>query len=200
MSISDLTSMTAIQEPNRILNVIADNSIIAVNDDNYFASLKTSSILSDTQMLRMINVLEVEKFIPSRVAILLKLNWDDRDYASAILSNIASDLHYQKKTISRELFDFIYYKIEAQDLSGAFRIIYSCMRYRPGQHVYSMDDIMQFDEQRLMSFIQEQDLIQSKVYLAEKIGGLSAQFPAHKDVLVSLLKCLNLNHSEAFKE
>jgi trans-aconitate methyltransferase len=73
------------------------------------------------------------------------------------------------------------------------------MRYKEGLHVYSMDDIINFDECALINFIQDQDNIQSKTYLRQKITELSESYPGYKDGLNSLLRALNDNNQELFK-
>lgn len=171
---------------------------IADQKENY-RQLSGNERLADSFTLKMINAFEIEGFIPPRMAILLKLNWEDKDFASALLSNIVAELRDGRKGISKKLADHMLSKIDKGNLTEVLYILSACMRCKEGEDLYSQDDIVSLSQPDLIKFIEDKELLQSRNFLEKKIRSLSDTFPNAKTLLTTLLKHLRENNSAAFK-
>jgi hypothetical protein len=101
-----------VRDASAILDVINAVTVPTSDKKEHYTALRGNEKLPETSIVKMINALEIEEFIPAKIAILLKLNWHDRDFCSALLSNIVADLRDKRGAISPRLADHILDKIE----------------------------------------------------------------------------------------
>lgn len=189
-----------IRDVHSILHTMNAVAIPTADKDAHYKVLRGNDKLADSQVLRMINGLEIEDFIPAKIAILLKLNWEDKDFSSALLSNIVADLRDGRKVISRKLADHILGKIDQGIQTEVLHLLYACMRYHEGQDVYHLDDIATLSQDKLMEFIQAKELLHSKQFLEKKLIELSDRFANAKGHLTTLLAHLRENDAPAFRK
>lgn len=166
-----------------------------------YAPLKSSDSLPDTHVLRLINGLEIEEFVPAKVAILLKLSWSDFEATNAILNNIIASLRDSGK-ISAEFSNILFQRVVDGRKIDVLHLIYACMRFEEGKDVYRLDDLANLNPSKLYEFIQIKELISSRNYLENKVNELSRRAENHpyKDLLSQMLRSMRMDDPRAFKE
>ena len=93
---------------------------------------------------------DIEGFIPAKIAIVLKNEWHDTIFCKAILANIASDLR-DRDVISLGLYENLYSKITSQeDQQNTLYILYAIMRFKEGSDVYKLDDLIKIPKKKLV--------------------------------------------------
>ncbi len=166
-----------------------------------YQAMRAEDLLADTSTLKMINGLEIEGFIPVKMAILLKLNWEDTDTASALLSNCVVDLRDTKKIISEALATFILDKIDEGDLTEVLLIFYARMRSYDERAVFE-DQFLKMPRQCIRDVIRNGELFHSQSYLTQKIQSIAAVHKKGSDIskyCKELEEYINQNNPSAFK-
>ena len=161
-------------------------------------AMRGEDLLANTQILRMINGLEIEGFIPLKMAILLKLNWRDVGTSSALLANFVAELR-GKGAISPMLAGFILDKIDISDNTFALHLLYACMRCQNGGVVFNLDQFPTTSHEKLMQMIQTRELVHSQDYLKQKIESIHQKFPDVNDNCALLIGYIEQNNPPAFK-
>ena len=178
-------------------DINADFIHVRYTDKNYRA-MRSEDQLPNTQILRMINGLEIEGFIPVKMAILLKLNWGDIHTSSALLASFVADLR-EKEIISHMLAEFILNKIHSAATPEALQLLYACMRCRNGGVVFNLDQFPSTPHEKILQMIQTRELVQSQDYLKQKIESIYSKYPAINGNCVSLIGYIEQNNPLAFK-
>ena len=166
-------------------------------EENYRA-MRAEDRLADTKTLAMINALEIEGFIPVKMAILLKLNWADIGTSAALLANFVADIR-EKQIITPMLADFILNKIDASEMDEALLLLYGCMTCRDGGVVFNLDQFPTTSQENLVQMIQTRELVRSQDYLKRKIEGIYQKYPAVKGCCATLIGDIEQNNPRAFK-
>ncbi|MCX6991468.1 MAG: hypothetical protein NTX49_10500 [Chlamydiae bacterium] len=161
-------------------------------------AMRGEALLPNTQILRMINGLEIEGFIPVKMAILLKLNWRDVGTSSALLANFVAELR-GKGSISAMLAGFILDKIDGGENTDALHLLYACMRCQDGGVVFNLDQFPTVTHEKLMQMIQTRELVHSQDYLKQKIESIHQKFPDVNENCALLIGYIEQNNQPAFK-
>lgn len=182
------------------INAVSMCAADAPQDAGVYDLLKSSDAIADSHVLRLINGLEIEEFIPARVAILLKLSWNDYDVSTSILSNVIAGMRDREK-ISDAFSETMFSMLQNGQKIHVLHLIYACMRFAEGKDVYRLDDLRNFAPSKLLEYIQSKELVCSKVYLEQKINQLSSQEENEpfRDILFSLKLSMDNDDPFTFK-
>jgi hypothetical protein len=186
------------------LNEINAASIEAVPVENRYVQLKSNDQLADSRVLRMINGLEIEEFLPAKIAILLKLNWNDLDFSSALLSRIVQHCR-GKGQISHELAEHMLNTMRQPtnySLEKVLHLLYACMRIHKGEDVYSDLDLIRVSDKELLDLIGRKELLCGQMYLRDKLSAIAEQFPdaQQRQELSCLQGYITTHNQKAFKD
>src|SRR5690348_3421315 len=86
-----------------ILDDINAEPVQAVVDADRYAALKSGTIISSNWTQNLITGLQIEGFMPAKIAILMKYNWHDTEFISSLLSGLIVDLRDNRHVISPQL-------------------------------------------------------------------------------------------------
>ena len=206
-------SSEALRRADQILTTMSSGPVAAPDLEEPYKLLSGNMSLADTQVLRMINSMEIEEFFPARLAILLKLNWNDIDFSKSILSGFIQDLRdrgVNGRQISvryaTHLLDILGIRpdgstsaISTSELEDVLSYLHAFMRFAPGQDVYTEDDFISLSKPRLLEFISNKEDLHSRLYLAGKLRGLSDRYTNARGMLTDLLDRIHKNDFNGFK-
>jgi hypothetical protein len=186
------------------LDSINAASISAGPSEDRYVQLKSNDQLADSRVLRMINGLEIEEFLPAKIAILLKLNWNDMDFSSALLSRIVQHCR-EKNQISHELAEHMLNTVRqptSYSLEKVLHLLYASMRLHKGEDVYSDLDLIRVSDKELLDLIGRKELLCGQTYLRDKLASIADQFsqPEQRQELSCLQGYITTHNQKAFKE
>lgn len=126
--------MTVTETQARIAQVVEHPTLIDFNHDfgaasdlSRYDSIPTNERVTSAEAIYL-NQLQMDSFIPTRIALLLKNNLRDAAFITHTTRSALFELKQEEK-IGEECFNFLHEKLNAQDFLGVFRYLYVVMLY-----------------------------------------------------------------------
>ncbi len=153
-----------------------------------------------TPLLRLLNALECEGYVPPKVAAFLKNNLQDRSFAASLLTKTIEHLG-ERGMISLRMKNHLFDKIQKDDFGYVIQILYGCMILPNPKSEIDQEELIVYTRAELANVISHREQVRCRELLKSKILTLSHGLKQQEkeQYVSSLIEALESNDPKKFK-